>query len=154
MAKLKAHGAELYRVELPAARNAYFADGHILRDTGAGWKLWRRFKPGVNVAAAAAQKREHFENPPDTSFHRSNYRRAIVAEWPSLEKRVRFASAADLPGDDTDGIWSEMSEFKCDVDLDTIEELVRLRNRAIEEAKEAERLKALPALTPVALVPA
>ena len=154
MAKLKAHGAELYRVELPATRIAYFSDGHILRDTGGGWKLWRRFKPGVNVAAAVTKKRELFENPPDTSFHRANYRRAIVAEWPSLEKRVQFSIAADMLHHDLDGIWSELSEFKCDVDLDTLRELLRLRKLALDEAREAERRQAAPALRPVELAPA
>lgn len=89
MAKLSSHGTELYREELANCRIAYFEDGHILRDSGSGWKLYRKFKSGVNVRDAVSRKQSFRENvTPDRIMRNAPfaYCRIIPRHWPACNR--------------------------------------------------------------------
>jgi hypothetical protein len=47
MASLKAHGTKIYEQRRIGARYTYMSDGHVLRDVGGGWKLWKKLKDGI-----------------------------------------------------------------------------------------------------------
>ncbi len=155
MAKLSAHGAELLRVELLAARLAYISDGKILRDTGSGWKLYKHFKAGVDIPAAIAARRQHYATPPATHYWREELRRKFTAEFPGLEHRIRACTAFDMLGDDIDGIWSELEEAGIGTDLDTVKELrglFRLADTERSEEKKAREVNATAALASAPLI--
>jgi hypothetical protein len=100
MAKLSAHGTELLRVEQASCRLAYMADGKILRDSGGGWKLHKRCKPGVDPEANAEQRRAFYANVTPDRYHRAHYRERMVNEFPGLETRVRVHTTISLMPDD------------------------------------------------------
>lgn len=147
MAKLSAHGAELFRVEHADCRVAYMADGNILRDGGGGWKLWRKFKPGVNIAEAVEQKRQFFANITPDRACRAAFRERMVSDFPCLETRVKVYTCVSLMPDDADGVWSELEAFGQGMDLDSVIYLCRLYKAAHDEG-EAERKQRQPLPSP------
>lgn len=141
MAKLSAHGTELLRVEHLNCRVAYMSDGKMLRDSGDGWKLWKKLKPGVDAREHAAKWRAFYENVTPDRFHRAELRKRWVAEWPGLEHRVRAYITFDMLGDDIDGIWSELDDAGIGTDLETIRELLQYWRAALQEGNEAAARK-------------
>ena len=149
MAKLSAHGAELYRIEHVTYRVARMSDGKILRDNGGGWKLWKKLKPGFDPVEQARKAREFHENVTADRVWRSDYRRKMVGEFPCLEKRIMASTAIELMPDDADGVWATLDDEGTGTDLDTVVELCDLYKRAMAEgkaAKEAAELKVQPQL--------
>ena len=140
MARLSKHGMEIERFETLKRRYSVRSDETVLVDSGSGWKL-ARLKPGITVQQfvdGVEAKRKHVmaERP---AFW--VYRNAVIAEFPSLEKRLMFLSLASYLGDDIDGLWSELDDAGMNTDLDTLQELARLKDDA---RKERESLKAAP----------
>jgi hypothetical protein len=56
MAKLSAHGTELARIDAIIVRYSIRSDGHILRNGGSGWKLWRKTSNPVDYAETATAR--------------------------------------------------------------------------------------------------
>jgi hypothetical protein len=142
MAKLSAHGTELLRVEQASYRLAYMADGKILRDSGGGWKLHKRCKPGVDPEANAEQRRAFYANVTPDRYHRAHYRERMVNEFPGLETRVRVHTTISLMSHDPDGVWSELDGTEAEEDLDTIVELCAAYRAAHAEGEAAKAAKA------------
>lgn len=107
MAKLSAHGIELARRELPTGRLSLRSDGQILRDSGSGWKLYKRLKPGVD-AVTYATKFKAFTTSLPASLR--DYIDAL-SDAVSISHRLRLHTAISLMPDDPDGVWSEMDTF-------------------------------------------
>ncbi len=106
MAKLSAHGKELDRREYASFRVAVFADGHILKNSGTGWKLYRKCKPGTDVAQYALDCRTRYNARPE-EFHRYI---GALQDACSLEKRWMLHTAITMMPEDADGVWSEMTD--------------------------------------------
>lgn len=131
MAKLKSHGPELLRLEYLSCSKSYRADGHILKNSGDGWKLHRRVKDGVNIP-------EHIEHVRRTRAEKeaacpvfTKYRR-LLTQYP-LETRVLIHQSLSLMPTDPDGVWSTLDDYGKRADLDDLVELSRLHETALKE---------------------
>lgn len=130
MAKLSAHGKELDRREYPSFRVAVMGDGHILRDNGQGWKLWKQIKPDVDPVGYAAKVRAQYDARP-AIFH--EYIKALRAAV-SLEFRGRLHVLVELMPNDPDGVTVEFNDSTrysdSGIDLDEAVELCRIYSAA------------------------
>src|SRR5690242_10697049 len=106
MAKISAHGKELDRREYASFRLAVFEDGHILKNAGSGWKLYRKVKPGVNVVQYALDCRRRYNERPE-EFHRYI---AALQDVGSREKRWMLHTAITMMPEDPERVWSEMTD--------------------------------------------
>lgn len=138
MARLSAHGAEIGRLEFTDYRKAYMADGAILKDTGFGWKLHGKCKPGFSPAQvferAKAKQAETLANRPMLAAYRS-----ALHDAAPLSKRWKLSMAIKMMPQDPDGVWSDCCDSgfdSIDCDLDDIVSLCRLYESAMSEAKE------------------
>ncbi len=124
MARLKSHGIELDRREYPTYRVAVMSDGNIMRDSGSGWKLWRKIKPGVDINKYAQESRAKYDSHPAVI---DAYIKAIK-EAVSIQYRAILHRAVQLMPTDPDGVFSEVNEFHFDsiVDLSDCVTLCRL----------------------------
>lgn len=138
MAKLSAHGQEVGTIYGLTGAKRYMSDGKILKNSGFGWKLWRKCKPEVSPAEAyqrATERQESFfrERP-----HYAAYRKALH-DLAGLCKRWKLHSAIQMMPDDCDGVWSEACDGYGDnihADLNEIAELCQLYRIAEKEAAE------------------
>lgn len=142
MAKLKAHGYELDRREYPAQRVAVMSDGHIMRDYGSGWKLWKKLKPGIDAKDYAKRIRAQYDAHPPV-FHA--YVKALM-DATDIKHRSFLHEAVRLMPTDPDGVWSEFNDFWYgnEVDLDDCVKLCRLYQEAIRESELARETAAAP----------
>lgn len=140
MAKLSAHGREeLLRLEYPTHRLAVMSDGKILKNSGSGWREFKRLKPEVNPVDYAIRTKATYDARP-RSFHA--YVKAVM-DAVTLENRWRLHAAIELMPTDPDGVWSELDSFSGPlVEIDECVELCRLYQSAVEEAKEYAAAKA------------
>ena len=137
MAKLSAHGQEIGRIAYTTCTKAFFMDGKILRNYGAGWKLHAKLKEGVDPVA-------HFQkakvNAEAWLAARPSYA-AYKKELHSLAgqcNRAKLHMAVELMPDDCDGVWSEACDGYGDnisAGIDEISELCRLYGAAMIEQK-------------------
>lgn len=107
MAKLSAHGTELARRETPTARIAVMSDGHIMKNYGSGWKIWKHTKPGVDVVGYAAK----FDARSKAIMPEVRAYIETLIECADLEHRARLHNAITLMPNDPDGIWSEFDDY-------------------------------------------
>ena len=141
MARLSKHGMEIERFETLKRRYSVRSDETVLVDSGGGWKL-ARLKPGITAQQYLDGVKSKREQMIATRPAFWAYRNAVIAEFPSLEKRLMFLSMASYLGDDLDGLWSELDDAGMNTDLDTLQELARLKDDA---KRERESLKDAPA---------
>lgn len=130
MAKLKAHGTELDRREYPRYRVAVMSDGNIMRDCGAGWKLWKRVQAGIDVQVYAINTRAKYDARP-AIFH--EYVKTLQ-DAVSLAFRSELHELVSLLPSDPDGVWSEFNDHHmysgADIDLDDCVKLCRIYQAA------------------------
>lgn len=141
MARLSAHGAEIGRLEFTDYRKAYMADGSILKDSGFGWKLHGKCKPGFTpfevYERAKAKQAETLANRPMLAAYRS-----ALHDAAPLSKRWKLSMSIKMMPQDPDGVWSECCDGFSDnieCDLGDIVKLCRLYESAMSEAKEMSR---------------
>jgi hypothetical protein len=138
MAKLEAHGEELLRREQVNYRLSFRSDGKILRDSGAGWKLYKKVKPEINLTEYIQERINYYSNIPPENYFREEYRKLMVSEFKSLEKRQTIHTLIELLGNDIDGLWSELDDHGMRIELDDLKLMVDSYNLAIKEGKEAK----------------
>lgn len=134
MAKLSAHGRELDRREYCDCRIAVMSDGNVMRNFGQGWKLYKKVKPGVDIAQYAKDLRAKYDARPEV-FH--SYIKALI-DCTDLEHRARLHMAIDLMPEDPDGVWSEMDMGYHSVDIEDVVRACRARVRLLEFYKTPE----------------
>lgn len=137
MAKLSAHGKEIGRIEFLNYTKAYFEDGKILKNSGFGWKLHAKVKPGIDPVANYQDAKQKAEDYLAIRPAFREYKKAFH-DIAGLSKRWKLAAAFDMLGDDIDGIWSECCDGYGDniaCDVEEIAELSRLRKAAAAEAR-------------------
>lgn len=140
MATLKKHGTELARFEYSGNTLVVMSDGHVLRNGGDGWKLFRRAKPGVTAEELARLRTESF-----------NARRAACPNWDlfvrglcravSLRNRWMLAEAIALMPTDPDGVCSILEDHGVSVDLDDVVRIAGHYCRGIAEKRAWEAKK-------------
>lgn len=140
MAKLKAHGRELDRREYPYYRVAVMADGHILRDSGTGWKIWKRVKPGIDPQAYARDARADYEARP-ASFHA--YMR-VLKRATELRYRPFLHEAVVAMGMDADGVYSQFNDYWYghEVEMEDCIELCGLWDEVLGDYRSLQRAQA------------
>jgi hypothetical protein len=154
MACLKNNGVRLGVFELVECRLSYMSNGHVLKNTGSGWKKYKKVKAGLNPAGVYAAQ-VAFRKERDTACPNwAAYRDLVCATVPLALRWKLHASVRHMPGD-ADGVWSEMNDSLwrdvAGVDLCDCIELCRLFElgrvelqayraaRAAAEAKQAEQ---------------
>ena len=135
MATLSKHGEKLTEIERLASKIAYMSDGTILRNHGDGWKLWRKVKPGVDVAAHAKERAESYEKflmeRPAFAAYREALHKTVCFSQRYLVKEVLSMFA-----NDPDGVWSELNDMaNVPIDVDECVELCGLHEAASAETK-------------------
>jgi hypothetical protein len=136
MATLSKHGAELLRLEYFTASVSYREDGNILRNTGNGWKLYRKVNPGVNPVenanAARIRWQERNEKYPTLAIFRK-----ILSKYGPHARNLIYTTLQLMPTD-PDGVWSNCDDYGYRVDLSDLVELSRLFEPAMAELKAWE----------------
>lgn len=138
MAKLSAHGRELWRVELMNCREAWFEDGVVLRNHGNGWKVHGRVKKGLDVHAAVNQVREAFERGDERVPERAWFRRLLV-EAVSLERRSFLYETIRLMPGDPDGVWATADDHHWGLTVEDCNELCTAYAAMRRAWKEGQR---------------
>ncbi len=147
MAKLSAHGREeLLRLEYPTHRLAVMSDGKILKNSGSGWKEFKRLKPEVKPVDYAIRTKATYDARP-RSFH--TYVKALI-DAVTLENRWRLHTAIELMPTDPDGVWSELDDWNGPlVEAYECRSLCELYLLALDDAKNhavsRDRIKAAAA---------
>ena len=137
MAKLSAHGIELVRIERLDCAISYHSDGHILRNEGSGWKLWKKLRPGVDPTEAALKAKARYDEKlakgPAFAAWRELVHDLCPRQWRSL-----LVTAVSTLQDDPDGLWSEMEMFHdVGLSLDDCVNLCRAYGAALLESNAA-----------------
>ena len=131
MAKLSAHGAIVGTVSYLTKDCRYMSDGHVLQNTGLGWKLHKKVKPGIDPAVAYQNAQKRLADKLAQYPAAAEYRAALHDMAP-LSKRWKLHLAVTMMPDDPDGVWSSA----CDgwdgisADLDDVVHLCRAYNAA------------------------
>lgn len=142
MAKLSAHGTEIGRIEFLTRTKAYFSDGKILQNSGHGWKLHAKVKPGILPSdafarAQALQAQFMRDNPEYARFH------CMLHEaCGSLAKRWKLYYAIEMMPTDCDGVWSEVCDGYSDNIHISVEEVGKLCDAYITCTRETAARKA------------
>lgn len=143
MAILAKHGSEVYRYNGIAYRLSFRSDGEILRNSGSGWKLWKRVKAGVNPAEYANRQRERHaamdeRQPLFCAF------RSLMEELVPFGARYWVLEALKLLPGDPDGLCVELAESTLqysddnpDLSIDDCVKLCQAYQLAEEEAQRA-----------------
>lgn len=137
MAKLSSHGRIIGSIEYSTYTIRYMEDGHILKNAGFGWKLYKKVKadytPSQVYQIRNQSQIEFLNNNP----HTKNFLNALHRTC-GLTKRWKLYSAIELMYDDPDGVWSEVCDSYEDNIHASIEEIVNLCGLyvlAVEESK-------------------
>lgn len=141
MAKLKAHGRELGQIEQLLARFAYMSDRQILKDTGAGWKLYKHVKEGHSAAENFARRQAEYDKFLQDRPRLAEYTRAMKRACRNVGTRRRLYFAIEVMPDDPDGVWAEACDHPYDehaphLGVEEVVRLCKLHIAAEEEARE------------------
>lgn len=148
MATIYKHGGEVGRIERLTFSMLFCEDGKILRNDGAGWRIWRKLKPGVEGGPRGSFNRCRAEY--DEKLARLPafaHWRERVHEFP-LKKRALVVEAVRLLPADPDGLWSELEDMGLPVSHGEAQALLDAYRAANAEAK-AQVHPAAPIVDPV-----
>ena len=137
MSVLYKHGKELFRKRAARYDMAYMEDGTIHKNSGHGFKLYARVKPGSNPAEVINKIKEKHVNK-RTSNPRYVAFVDTVRSYGSLKKCNILVTALDILGDDIDGIYIELDDWpdtRGHFSLEDIQHIHKLYAAALEEAK-------------------
>ena len=157
MATLSKHG-ELGQIERLLDKVAYCADGKILRNSGDGWKQWKKLKPGNDPATVWPQRQAEFLQRLKDAPYYADYRELLHKMVTFQNRYIVHETIANL-GNDVDGCWSELGDYDSlhgtDISLsvEEIQELADAYEGMMKEMKEkraerevAEKQAAVPVL--------
>jgi hypothetical protein len=154
MACLSKNG-EIGQIERIKDKIAYCENGHVLRNTGDGWKQWRKLKPGIDPREAYQNRLTAYNeklrlNPAFSSW------RDCIQSLVSFRNRFLVCEAIAMMPGDPDGVYSELSDRdyllpsqSCALTIDDCVKLCEAYRAAMSEAKEKakeEELKKQPQL--------
>jgi hypothetical protein len=126
MAKISAHGETLGTLEFIATAKRYMSDGVILKNSGQGWKLHGKVKPGIDPATAFANAKTRLEAALKEHAPQAAYR-ALLHDMAGMNKRWSLHLAVTMMPQDPDGVWSTACDSygteNVEADLDDIVKL-------------------------------
>lgn len=135
MATLKAHG-EIGQIQYLTYRIACCADGKILKNSGDGWKLYRKIiNPAVTPEENYQKKLAKFEDYENNRPRYVEFRDAFHGAVP-FGDRWRVMAALELLSDDPDGLWSTVNELHDEYPFEEIEALCQAYNLMMNERAE------------------
>lgn len=134
MANLKNHGSEILRLEYLSSSVSCRSDGYLLRNTGNGWKLFRKVKPGIDPVSYFAGKAERRNARLAACPIYAQYIRKL-SEY-GVSTRSMIHRTLELIPNDPDGVWSTLEDYGKHADLDDLVELSRLHTPAIKQLRE------------------
>ena len=138
MAKLQAHGRELYRWEGAAFKKVYMSDGTILKNNGYGWKVSGKIKAEFTPQEVADRARARYAQMKKDRPALFGYVQIMRQIGGSLKNRRLLTIAFDYMPEDPDGVWAELDsgwETRGRYTFDDINQIYRADLAAIEEQK-------------------
>lgn len=121
MAKLSAHGTIIGTVDYVTYQTRYMSDGAILRNQGAGWKLYRKVIPERTPAEALARTQAKLAAYLAEHTAKARYF-ALLKESTGFRNRGSLSYVVASMPDDPDGVWSECG-LRYGLDSDAVETL-------------------------------
>ena len=144
MAKLSAHGTELARIDAITARYSIRSDGHILRNGGSGWKLWRKTRNPVEYAEKAIARQANLaENyPARQAYKLALHRVAPLAYWWAIDSTIGGRAYADT--ETLAANWDGNYRYEHTAPKPSLEEWRNLDRlfRAVEREREEHKIGA------------
>lgn len=136
MAKLCAHGSKFGEFDFLGYRIAHMSDGKILRNSGAGWKRYKKVKPQFSPFAAYIAAKERFEKLLAENPAYREYRELLLKITGSLEARVHVHCIISMLGNDIDGCWAELNDYGDSYSLEDVKDLCDAYASMMREKKE------------------
>lgn len=147
MATIYKHGGAVGRIDKLTFSMLFCADGKVLRNDGAGWRIWRKLKMDPNKmdgGPAGVFKRCDAEYQQKLAAGPAfAHWRKLVHEFP-LKKRALVVEAVRLLPADPDGLWSELEDLGLPVSHGEAQALLD----AFSDAKAEARAQSHPT-TPI-----
>ena len=112
------------------------SDGQILRNSGHGFKLYKKWNPGVDVVAATARIAAIHSHREVTMPTWCAYRRSMISTC-CVSLRWKMEATIELMPNDADGVWSTMDDFNHHFDIGEIVALCAVYRawKAVEAAE-------------------
>ena len=137
MSVLYKHGKELFRKRAARYDMAYMEDGTIHKNSGHGFKLYARVKPGSNPVEVINKIKEKHNNKRRNNPHYAAFVDA-VRDCGSLKKCGLLVTALDVLGDDIDGIYVELDDWPDTRGYFSIEDITHIHGLYTAALKEAK----------------
>ena len=145
MAKLSAHGEELFREVGLTSSKAWMEDGTTLKNYGSGWKIYGKVKAGVSPQQAADNARERAVTLSQRRPAFAAYKE-LLHELVNVPDRFRVVAALEVMASDPDGVWSALDDdysTRDEYSIDDVVQLCRVYESAFEEQKQQRSLAAV-----------
>lgn len=132
MATIKGHGGEVGRIEKLTYDVLFCSDGTVLRNSGDGWRNWRKLRVALLAGDTCKKHQELYEEKLARLPEFASWR-ALVHGFP-LRNRALLVDAVSLLSNDADGLWAELEDrhLPC-----TVEEAQALAAAYLAAVKEA-----------------
>lgn len=134
MASLNKNGTELFRLHLLREDRSYRSNGVVLINKGFGWKKGKTYD---DIHAIIEQRKATEEKVKRNLPCFVKYRKAVQDEFP-LSIRWKYLAAAEMLGDDIDGIWSSLDDDRISVSIEDIAHIHNLREASLLEMKKSK----------------
>lgn len=136
MATIYKHG-ELGQIERLTHKVCYCADGKILKNYGAGWKVWGKLKPGIDPLAHFEKCKANYAEKLQKMPAFANWRKKLHNAFSFKNRRLAVESIKML-GDDWDGAWASLDDYGIRVDFESFMSVCAAYKLACDEAKKFE----------------
>jgi hypothetical protein len=145
VAKLSAHGKELFREVGLTSSKAWMEDGTTLKNYGQGWKIFGKVKAGVSPQQAADNARERAATLSQRRPAFAAYKK-LLHELVCVPDRFTVVAALEVMASDPDGVWSTLDDehsTRGSYSIDDVVELCNAYEAAFEEQKQQRSLAAV-----------
>lgn len=142
MATLSKHGRELLRIDGLLVKIVYCADGKVLRNTGSGWKIWKKVKAGLDPVEVASKRHLSHQAWREARPCYCDFERQFKSLVPPDHRWTAWEALKSLP-DDLDGLWVEFNDhIGVDCSVEDLREVVNSYHAYEWEAKELAKAAA------------
>lgn len=135
MASLNKNGTELFRLHLLREDRSFRSNGVVLINRGFGWKKGKSYGDQIHNIIAQRKAKEEQVKRDFPCFVK--YRKAVQDEFP-ISIRWKYLAAAEMLGDDIDGIWSTLDDDRISVSIEDIAHIHNLRGASLLEMKHSK----------------
>lgn len=140
MAKLRAHGGEIGRIDRLTESFAFMSDGQVLRNRGHGWLLYRKVKAGIDprdfyISAKSAMEQFYTERPAFAAY------RDKLHALAGIGKRWRLHQSVSRSPDDPAAVFADACGscvYTVHATIEQIADLCAAYRAAIAEKRSAK----------------